>query len=503
MLKDNTSVKQLYLHIHKHSRSTDSFNVNFMASTLSKNRTLQDLRFFFSGANRTYISDWDMKLLLESFDGNHSLASNHVRQHLWISGAVLEGAELVAKTLSEISSLRALSLDDCYLDATNVAAIGLALAKNSTLRTLSLSGNDTGVDGAAAIAMGLATNSALEKLDLTWNRIDADALEALLQPLTCDPNTQPKNSSLKALHITGSYKGTDIGSKGIRALVNMLQNNSTLTHLTVQGLNNVSEEDISSLLKSLAKNTSLQILDLSYGESVAGEKVFATIEDLLATNLYLKIIDVRHTPLEREGKEAVIRARLESKVRKQQAALELLKEMPVVSPKAARVFLCGYPFAGKTTLQKSMIQGMAHPAVRLLFSFLNLMERLPIVDRLLHGSDVRTQGVEVKFLAIGNTQVSIWDMAGQKEYHSFHDLVVPNLSGGGTPSLFLLVCNPFHSQMATVKDRLRYWLQFIASNTRRYLSTKYLGQMQVTLLLKTRLRSLTMAWRSSWNTVVK
>ncbi|KAJ7516750.1 hypothetical protein O6H91_22G069200 [Diphasiastrum complanatum] len=144
--------------------------------------------------------------------------------------------------------------------------------------------------------------------------------------------------------------------------------------------------------------------------------------------------------------------------------------MAVVSPKAARVFLCGEPYAGKTTLRrKSMMYSTSHPTMKLAGSCVNLISRMPFMERLLHGSELRTRGVEVNFLVVGNTHMTLWDLAGQKEFHAFHDLVVPNLSGGGSSSLFLLVCNPFDNSMNVkpnedIKNELQYWLQFIASN---------------------------------------
>ena len=89
----------------------------------------------------------------------------------------------------------------------------------------------------------------------------------------------------------------------------------------------------------------------------------------------------------------------------------------------------------------------------------------------------RTRGIEVDKLHCNGMDISIWDMAGQTEYHSFHDLVVPNLSADGSCSLYLVVCNPMDQisskvrNLVDIKLEIKYWLQFIASNTRR--SFKY------------------------------
>jgi hypothetical protein len=64
-------------------------------------------------------------------------------------------------------------------------------------------------------------------------------------------------------------------------------------------------------------------------------------------------------------------------------------------------------------------------------------------------------------------------MAGQEEFHAFHDFMLPNLDGTSYPSLFLLVCNPLkHVQgnlqeaILNIQGELDYWLRFIASKNR-------------------------------------
>jgi hypothetical protein len=85
----------------------------------------------------------------------------------------------------------------------------------------------------------------------------------------------------------------------------------------------------------------------------------------------------------------------------------------------------------------------------------------------------RTRGIEVDHLQCDGIAISIWDMAGQTDYHSFHDLVIPNLSADGSCSLFLLTCNPMESgsttkcNISSIKSEIEYWLRFIAFNTRR------------------------------------
>ncbi len=86
----------------------------------------------------------------------------------------------------------------------------------------------------------------------------------------------------------------------------------------------------------------------------------------------------------------------------------------------------------------------------------------------------RTRGIEINVLLDDIDQkISLWDLAGQEEYHAFHDMMMPDLSSQGNVSYFLLVCNPFDREFGerkspeTIKEELRSWLRFISSNTKR------------------------------------
>jgi hypothetical protein len=86
----------------------------------------------------------------------------------------------------------------------------------------------------------------------------------------------------------------------------------------------------------------------------------------------------------------------------------------------------------------------------------------------------RTRGIKINVLLDhANQKISLWDLAGQEEYHALHDMMMPNLSSQGNVRLFLLVCNPFDKESQerkspeTIKEELRSWLRFISSYTKR------------------------------------
>jgi GTPase SAR1 family protein len=101
--------------------------------------------------------------------------------------------------------------------------------------------------------------------------------------------------------------------------------------------------------------------------------------------------------------------------------------------------------------------------------------------------DKRTRGINIKVLVDNrDMKVSIWDLAGQEEYHAFHDMMLPNLSTQGNVCYFLLVCNPFLWDQSRrpktpqeLEDEFSYWLRFISSNTKR--SSNFAPQVTIVL----------------------
>lgn len=99
------------------------------------------------------------------------------------------------------------------------------------------------------------------------------------------------------------------------------------------------------------------------------------------------------------------------------------------------------------------------------------------------GSNKRTKSLEIEILAdLDSPRLSLWDVGGQESFHAIHGFMFPNLSDRGNPCSFLLVTSPFRKgrgmfhQTAEKKSQeelrreMEYWLQFIASNSKRSMS---------------------------------
>jgi hypothetical protein len=230
-------------------------------------------------------------------------------------------------------------------ESLTVAANVLAkmLQNNSSLKELCLFAPDSrySVD---SFAEALETNHTLEDLCLTGRPLN---LQRLLQPLTVDANGQQSNATLLklALHWSTFMKQDDMEFQMsiVDPLTKMLQSNSSLKKLDLSVTDDFTESDVCALIKSLENNYSLEVLDLSCCHGVS-DSVFPAIMDMLVVNKTLKDIRLEGTELEREGKSEVVKQELE----KNAVYMSQLKELPLAKATSARVFLCGYPYAGKT-----------------------------------------------------------------------------------------------------------------------------------------------------------
>ncbi len=133
---------------------------------------------------------------------------------------------------------------------------------------------------------------------------------------------------------------------------------------------------------------------------------------------------------------------------------------------------------GKTTLRRSMARSLEKGIRSHFIPLVEIIElRKPFKCCFNDPNewDKRTRGINIKVLMDNpDMKVSIWDLAGQDEYHAFHDMMLPDLSTQGNVCYFLLVCNPFlWDQLGKPKTpqeleaEFSYWLKFISSNTKR------------------------------------
>jgi hypothetical protein len=206
----------------------------------------------------------------------------------------------------------------------------------------------------APLAKALESNRTLKDLDVRGGVLD---LERLFQSLTTDANKQQSNNTLIKLSVGMFYQGVERDEMPRRymsvvdSLTKMLQSNSSLKEFHIHPSHFLTEQDVCALITSLEKNYSLQVLQLPMSVS---DSVFRAIMDMLVVNKTLKKIDWGYYRLE-AGKRAVLEQELRKNAIVYEESMSLLKDLPMVKATSARVFLCGYPFAGKNWCTKTTL----------------------------------------------------------------------------------------------------------------------------------------------------
>ncbi|CAM6103719.1 unnamed protein product [Calypogeia fissa] len=149
----------------------------------------------------------------------------------------------------------------------------------------------------------------------------------------------------------------------------------------------------------------------------------------------------------------------------------------VVSLNCAKVFLCGYPLVGKTTLRRTLIKSRESKWTKLIGG-----------RRSTTFPEPRTKGIELsslmaieKDLQLASTdsahqleekktpmELVLWDLAGQEEFHVLHGTFLADLGfAGGRATTFILVFKSTYEGSVTEK-KLRYWLKFVASSSQKF-----------------------------------
>ncbi|KAH9532620.1 hypothetical protein CY35_18G008000 [Sphagnum magellanicum] len=437
-----------------------------LGSMLAVNSTLDSLDLSCTGLGPNGV-----EALLEPLTG-HATARprNKSLTHLRIDGDSSEmgqgAGEAIAHMLRTNDTLTHFDFPCCNLES-DVCKILESLQKNHTLLSLELGGckGVKGPDVSAKLMDLFQMNRSLTNIGLPNTALEQSDVCKILESLQ-------KNQTLRSLCLAGceGVKGPDVSAK----LMDLFQMNRSLTHINLVNTP-LEQSDVCKILESLQKNQTLRSLRLSYCKGVKGPDVLAKMMDLVRMHPCLMEIALAGTPLYEEGQAAQVKAQLENNAKDYMA---VLRGMPRVPPKFVRVFLCGNAYSGKTTLGRSMKRAFATSYGSNLF--LPLMEVIELRKPFKFCSNdpdelsKRTRGIEINVLLDDTDQkISLWDLAGQEEYHAFHDMMMPDLSSQGNVSYFLLVCNPFDREsgesksLETIKEELRSWLRFISSNTKR------------------------------------
>ncbi|KAL4580024.1 hypothetical protein LXL04_016198 [Taraxacum kok-saghyz] len=371
------------------------------------------------------------------------------------------GACRVTGALGWNTTVRSLDLTGVRLKSRWAKEFRWVLEQNRSLREVNLSKTCLKDKGVVYVAAGLFKNRWLESLRVDDNRFGGIGVEHLLCPLTRFSTIQIQaNITLKSITFGG--RRTKIGREGLIAILQMLSTNQTVTRLGIYDDHSLRPQDMIRIFKNLERNASLKCLSLQGCKGVDGDLVLKTIMETLQVNPWIEEIDLARTPLQKCGKAEEIHLKLGQNAKSEPSEVDLIKDMPMTVPKSCRVFICGQEFAGKTTLCNSISQNFSSsklPYIEQVKTLVNPVEQA-----------IRTTGMKVKTLKDEDTKFSIWNLGGQHELFSIHDIMFP---GHGSASCFVIVSSLFHKPnnkepktASELEEDLQYWLRFIVSNSR-------------------------------------
>jgi hypothetical protein len=270
--------------------------------------------------------------------------------YLDVSGCDQRGMTILCEMLAKNNVLK----DVCFnrVEDGQLAVLCEILPTYHTFKPLylNLSAAVT-ISGAASLVSILGMNSIVRSLDINDpnNLLGSNGLEMILDLLTGHSGNPPLNQSLKELLFLRSNIGEDGGA--IKGIAEMLRTNNSLTRFSIVNDHTLKPSDVCTILSSLENNQSVRELEFSACDHVEGAEVLGKMMDLLRVNPWLTEIDLRYTPLEREGQAAQVRAQLE---RNAQDYMKVVRGMPRVPPKFTKVFLCGNAYSGKPLNSTSM-----------------------------------------------------------------------------------------------------------------------------------------------------
>ncbi|KAL8138033.1 LOW QUALITY PROTEIN: hypothetical protein V2J09_004034 [Rumex salicifolius] len=494
--------------------SIGATGAGFLASALTVNYSLEDLQIWEDSIGLQGAEELSKAIevnpslkMLTIFDSSPNtatpllsavLARNRATEvHVWSSGSkestskvvefvpengtlrlfkiALSGACRIATALGYNTTVKSLDLTGVMLSSRWAKELRWTLEQNQTLKELKLTNCGLKNKAVVYIAAALFKNRHLESLALDGNWFSGVGVEHLLCPLSRFSALQfQANVSLTSVAFGG--RKTKIGRDGLAAVLQMLLTNQSLTHLGIYDDESLKAEDFFRMFRTLEKNTHLKHLSLQGCKGVDGELVFKAITGTLQVNPWIQDIDLARTPLHSSGKAEQIYQKLGQNERSE-LDIDLLKNMPMTMPKSCRVFLCGQEYAGKTTLCNSILHNSSPTKVPYFDHFRSLVNPVEQV--------VKADGMKIKTFKDEDIKISLWNLAGQHEFYSLHDLMFP---GHGSASFFLIILSLFRKpnnkepkNPTEIEEDLQYWLRFIVSNSRRAVQQCLLPSVTIVL----------------------
>ncbi|GBG88045.1 hypothetical protein CBR_g46414 [Chara braunii] len=364
---------------------------------------------------------------------------------------------LIGDTLAQSSSLTVFHATSCSFGFGGAIALVEGITRSNSLQECDLSGTLLPGQALTVFANNLASTrnkaAAAKEVDVSDASMESGEAGPTKRAATWPAKTTLRCTRLRKLTLSYITEGlADHRECASKAVARLLTTNDTLKELHIT--NRAPVSDIIAVLEGLADNNCLETLRCSCEHSGVTAEEKGRILFLVDKMTHIKQL---HLGLS-------VEAEINTKLRRYALEREFLRStgtLEYVSGRHIRCFLVGHPRAGKTTLRKSLCRGRWKAMVTI--------EKPPkYMQRKKHR---QTRGIETKAIrGHGGISVQLWDVAGQEEYHTMHDLFMPTLGDDmASPSMFLLICNPADKKgwksEPDLRIQLGYWLKFIGANT--------------------------------------
>lgn len=276
-----------------------------LARLLDKLQSSDTIRYF--SCSRKEIDQEKAQLLANAFRENGTITVLRL-DHCKINDEVWEK---IANSLSGNSTLEKLDISNNKItEGSGIKSLCKFLKNNTSLKTLNMHHNDISDSGIIKLAEALSGNKTLTHLDLSSCKINSVGMCALalilnttsIKKLSLSGNnigdegmgllakSLKTNASLEELVISNN----NIGDKGAKLLADSLSHNKTLTSLKI-GVNNIGDEGAKELACLLRNNETLRELSLGLnnirdegGIALAEMLPYTHIESLRLSVDYIK-----------------------------------------------------------------------------------------------------------------------------------------------------------------------------------------------------------------------
>nr|KYP49864.1 Protein NLRC3 [Cajanus cajan] len=467
ILKANKVIKEIMVS----ESGIGSVGAGLIASALRVNDSLEELQIWEDSIGSRGAEELSKMIevnstlkLLTIFDSNSITATplisavlarnRKMEVHVWSGENGGEKSSKVVEFVPENSTLRIYKLN-----LSGTCRVTCSLGMNFIVKSLDLTGVKLKSRCAKEFRWVLEQNQTLKEVNLSRTCLKDKGIVYVAAGLF-------KNRSLQTLHLTGNWF-SGIGVEHLlcplsRFSALQMQANTTLTCVTFGGgRTRIGRDGLAAVIQFLITNETT---------------LLQTIMETLQINPWIEDIDLSRTPLHNSGKTQGIYQRL-GQHEKTEPEMDLLKDMPLTEPKSCRVFFCGQECAGKTTLCHSISQNFSASALPYLDHVKTIVN--PVEQA------VKAVGMKIKTFKDEDTRISIWNLAGQHEFFSLHDLMFP---GHGSASFFIIISSLFRKPSnkepktsSEIEEDLQYWLRFIVSNSKRAIQQCMLPSVAVVL----------------------